>query len=147
MSAILFATSSFTPGASPRQILEVAIIAKIFGKVKAAQAVVVDHARSIAPKETGELVESISAREPVDTYQEIIGEVVAEAGHASFVEFGTGLKGAGTYPYPLPKEGVPITGAWVYDYKKQNWVGMPARPFMRPALDVSRAEVLAEFKA
>lgn len=146
MSAILFATASFTPGMSPRAILDVVVLVKLFAGVKKAQSVVVGHARDLAPVDSGELQQSIEALEPYDTMQEIIGEVVASAGHAAFVEFGTGLRGVGTYPFPLPKDGVPFTGSWVYDYKKQQWVGMPARPFMRPALDLSRAEVLEELK-
>jgi hypothetical protein len=147
MSAILFATASFTPGKSPRAILEVSVLVKIFAKVRRAQRIVVTTARTLVTVDSGELQSSIAALEPVDTFQEIIGEVVATAGHASFNEFGTGIRGIGTYPYPLPKEGVPITGSWVYDYKKQRWIGMPARPFMRPGLDMARAEMLAEFRA
>lgn len=146
MSGILFATSSFTPGPNPRTIVDVVFLVKMFASVKKSQRLIVEHAKAIAPVDSGELQQSIEAREPVDNFSEIVGEVVASAGHASFVEFGTGIRGAGTYPYPLPKEGVPITGSWVYDYKKQNWIGMPARPFMRPALDTSRAQILEEFR-
>lgn len=146
MSSILFATASFTPGMSPRAILDVVVLVKLFAGVKKAQRVVVGHARDLVSVDSGELQQSIEALEPYDTMQEIVGEVVASAGHAAFVEFGTGLRGVGTYPFPLPKDGVPFTGSWVYDYKKQNWIGMPARPFMRPSLDLSRAEVLEELK-
>lgn len=138
------ATASFTPG-DPRRYVELVVVVKIFARVRRAQGIVVDHARALVPVASGGLQNSIVALEPVDTFQEIIGEVVATAGHASFVEFGTGLRGAGTYPFPLPKEGVPITGSWVYDYKRQNWVGMPASPFMRPALDMARGAVLEGF--
>lgn len=147
MSAVLFATAEFKPGASPRAIVDAVLLVQVFVKVRKAQRIVVAHAKAIVPVgATGELQRSIEAREPIDTFREIIGEVVATAGHASFVEFGTGLRGIGTYPYPLPMEGVPITGAWVYDYKKQQWVGMPAQPYMRPALDIARAEIVAEFR-
>ena len=40
---------------------------------------------------------------------------------------------------------VPITGSWVYDYKKQNWVGHEAQPYMRPALDTARPAILEAF--
>lgn len=146
MSSLLFATAEFKPGASPRTIVDVVLLVRVFGKVRRAQRIVADHARAIAPVASGELQQSIEALEPVDTFQEIVGLVVASAGHASFVEFGTGLRGIATYPYPLPKEGVPYTGGWVYDYKRQQWIGMPAQPFMRPALDIGRAEIVAEFK-
>jgi HK97 gp10 family phage protein len=146
MSSILFATSEFKPGASPRQVVDVVLLVRIFGKVRRGQRIVAEHARAIVAVGSGELQQSIEALEPFDTFQEIVGVVVASAGHAGFVEFGTGLRGIGTYPYPLPKEGVPYTGGWVYDYKKQQWVGMPAQPFMRPALDIGRAEIIAEFR-
>ena len=71
--------------------------------------------------------------------------MAATAPYAAFVEYGTGLRGAGTYPYELPSEGVPYTGSWVYDYKRQNWQGHAAQPFMRPALDTARPEIRAIF--
>jgi hypothetical protein len=67
------------------------------------------------------------------------------AHHAAFVEFGTGLAGRGTYPFDLPVSGTPITGAWVYDYKQQNWPGMVSRPYLRPALDNCRQAIQDAF--
>lgn len=142
----IVATATFTPGGSPRQVLEIRVLVKLFAGVRRAQRVVVDHARANVRVDSGELQRSIDAREPIDNLKEIVGEVVATAGHAAFVEFGTGLRGIGTYPFPLPQQGVPITGSWVYDYKRQQWVGMPAQPYMRPALDSARGEVLEELK-
>jgi HK97 gp10 family phage protein len=143
--SVMLATAEFKPGSGPRAIVDAVLLVRIFAGVRRSQRIVVEHARNNVPVASGELHDSIVALEPIDTFQEIIGEVIAAAGHASFVEFGTGLRGIGTYPFPLPKQDVPITGAWVYDYKKQNWVGMPARPYMRPALDTARAEVLGAF--
>jgi hypothetical protein len=77
--------------------------------------------------------------------QRVTGTVSYTSGHASFVEFGTGIIGSGTYPYPLPQEGVPFTGSWVYDYKHQNWKGMYARPYLRPALDLNQSAIVALF--
>lgn len=103
------------------------------------------------PVRSGELQGSIDYQiQELD--KAIKGIVYAGAEHAGFVEFGTGIKGAGTYPGPLPQAGVPITGSWIYDYKKQNWIGMPAHPYMRPAYEevrgemkeIVRSEVMAE---
>ena len=65
--------------------------------------------------------------------------VVADAGHAAFVEFGTGVVGAGS-PHPKPglagwKYDVNEHGekGWYYPGKdgKIHWTkGMPSRPFM-----------------
>ncbi len=74
------------------------------------------------------------------------GYVMYSAGHAAFVEFGTGIMGRGTYPYDLPTEGVPITGQWIYDYKQQDWRGMVAQPYLRTALDICRQQILDAFR-
>jgi hypothetical protein len=33
----------------------------------------------------------------------------------------------------------------VYDYKHQNWKGMYARPYLRPALDLNQSAIVALF--
>ena len=87
-------------------------------------------AKSYCPVDTGELQNSITHK------TEVIGgkvEGVIEAGtdHAMFVEFGTGVKGKGTYPGD--------DKAWEYDVKRQNWQGRPANPFMYyTARDISQ---------
>ena len=46
--------------------------------------------------------------------------VVAYGDQVSYIEFGTGRVGEGTYPSThLPKQGVPITGEWQYYYPSQ----------------------------
>jgi len=90
-------------------------------------------AEAIVPVDTGELALSITALPVVDTGERIIAEVVATAPHAAYVEFGTGVRGAGS------------AGAGPFDYN-MDWPGMEAQPYMRPALDVARARVFEEFK-
>jgi len=143
--AIFTAKATFT-AQDPKRFINIFVIAKLTARVQKGQRIVAEHAKQICPVNTGALQESIGVQEPVDDFNRITGAVVASAPYASFVEFGTGLRGAGTYPGDLPQEGVPITGAWQYDYKRQNWKGQPAQPFMRPALDSARSDVLAEFK-
>jgi hypothetical protein len=138
------ATSTFNPRDTSRAMQ--AIVPRIVNAIEESQAAVVDEAQMICPVgETGELVGSIHPG-PISLIGTVVsGTVVADSGHAGFVEFGTGLRGVGTYPYPLPETGVPFTGSWVYDYKKQNWIGHEAQPFMRPGLDTARPRIIAAF--
>lgn len=130
-----------------RRFVDLYVQVKLFAKVQRAQEVVVEEAKTVCPVDTGELVSTIQAGEIVNDGNRIIGPVMATSGHAAFVEFGTGIRGSGTYPYPLPQAGVPFTGSWIYDYKSQGWIGMPSQPYLRPALDIARARVLTEFQA
>ena len=136
---IICATSTFTPGNLAAIEQKLAPRLQI-GVLNGAQVVLEASLQRVAV-DTGELARSGG------TSWEWQGTVVRSfvsywAGHAAFVEFGTGKRGMGTYPYNLPASGTPFTGAWVYDYKRQNWVGMPAQPYLRPALDIGRQGVL-----
>ncbi len=99
-------------------------------------------AQALCPVDTGELQASIHVASVELVGTVVTGSVVADAPHAQFIEFGTGLRGSGTYPWPLPESGVPITGSWIYDYKGQGWVGKPASGFMRGALDGSHGAIV-----
>ena len=58
-------------------------------------------------------------------------EIVAEGEHLAFVEYGTGVKGEGTYDGDLPKNTLKFhsngadreTQGWVYDYMKKLYDG------------------------
>lgn len=56
------------------------------------------------------------------TKKKITGTITAGTDHAMFQEYGTGIRGKGTY------EG--DSSGWVYDYKNQGWAGHPATNFM-----------------
>ena len=102
-------------------------------------------AKAICPRDTGTLADSIIVTPPVREGNTITGYVSATVPYAAFVEFGTGIRGMGTYAWKLPASGVPFTGEWVYDHKKKDWKGHEAQPFMRPALDTSRDQIFAIF--
>lgn len=122
------------------------VVPKIVAAMQEGQEAVVSEAQMIAPVRSGDLVSKIGPG-PVEIKGTIVsGTVVSESDHAGFVEFGTGLRGRGTYPYELPQSGVPITGSWIYDYKNQQWIGMVAQPYLRPALDSARPEILGAFE-
>lgn len=102
-----------------------------------AVALVQSSAKSKALVDTGELVGSISKEVTKQADKSIVGRVFTNKEYAPYVEFGTGRKGDGTYPYQ-PK-GVSL------HYRQTNWAfekdgetiwtsGQVAHPFMYPAL-------------
>lgn len=137
------ATSTFQPGRVAA--VQQAVLARALAAVTKGTELVASEARALCPVETGELQASIGSevalRGPLVT-----GTVFATAPHAAFVEFGTGLIGAASPHGALPQEGVPFTGSWIYDFRGRGWKGMPARPYMRPALDQSQGAILGFFR-
>ncbi len=124
--------------------LEAVIVPRIIAAVDAATELVLSASQQLVPVDTGELVSS-GGRETQWKGTRVTGSVSYTSPHASFVEFGTGIIGSGTYPYELPREGVPFTGSWIYDYKMQNWKGFGARPYLRPALDMNQGNITSLF--
>lgn len=67
----------------------------------------------------------------------IQGRVYTNIQHAPFVEFGTGIRGTGSYPYEI--DGLKL------EYKK-DWAGMKAQPYMYPALKQNEKYIKQLFK-
>lgn len=95
-------------------------------------------AKELAPVDEGYLAGSIrgKVKKIKDGYQ---GIVYTNMEYASYVEFGTGIKGDGTYPYKI--EGLNLTyksEPWVYYSEKEEkfifTTGQEAQPYMYPAL-------------
>lgn len=93
------------------------------------------------PFSTGELVSSIHKEDGTEPHSKL---VVADGGHADYVEYGTGVIGENS-PHPSPER------AWAYDvnnHGQKGWMypkggklhrtkGMPSRPFMyRTSVDM-----------
>lgn len=77
----------------------------------------------------GHLRSSIHMR--VDkTENEVVGKVYTNVEYARYVEFGTGQRGSGSYPYEGELE-FPLT-------YREDWAGMSPEPFMYPAMKNSR---------
>ena len=84
---------------------------------------------------TGELRNSITSKVETDG-DELRGVVYTPLEYAPYVEFGTGL-----FAEEQGRTDVP----WNYQDEEGNWhstSGMPPSPFMRPALDENRKEIL-----
>lgn len=97
--------------------------------LKKACALVEAEAKKNAPKDTGELRRSISSRIEGDQ-----GIVYTPLEYAPYVEYGTGPSNGGRTDVP-----------WRYQDDKGNWhstSGQKPQPYMRPALDDNRTEIL-----
>ena len=81
--------------------------------------------------QTGDLKGSIHM-ETKKTSTGFQGRVYTNNDHAVYVEFGTGIRGNGSYPYDV--DGLKL------EYK-EDWAGMEAQPYLYPALDKHRKEV------
>jgi HK97 gp10 family phage protein len=107
-------------------------------------------AENLAPVDTGNLAGSIKMS--VKTLpKELQGRVYTNLEYAAYVEFGTGVKGNGTYPYKV--EGLNLTyrdKGWAYvDEDTGEWVytkGQEAQPYMYPALKMHEKTIKAIFK-
>ena len=95
-------------------------------------------AKALAPADTGQLRASIHTQVK-DTGKAVEGRVYTNVEYASYVEFGTGVTGSGTYPYQV--KGLNLTyrnkGWAYYDEDKGEYIftkGQKAQPYMYPAL-------------
>lgn len=113
---------------------------KLTAAMGRACAIVERSAKEKAPKGTGELRRSITS-EVNSNSGEIQGVVFTPLEYAPYVEFGTGLFAEGGNG----RKDVP----WNYKDDKGEWhstSGMHPRPFMRPALEENREEILRLLK-
>lgn len=95
-------------------------------------------AKALCPSDTGLLRESIHMSVK-SVGNELQGRVYTNTEYAAYVEFGTGVKGNGTYPYSV--KGLSLEykdkGWAYYDEDKGEWIytkGQKAQPYMYPAL-------------
>ena len=103
-------------------------------------AVVERAAKQNAPKGTGELRNSITSRIDQDNGN-TVGVVYTPVEYAPYVEYGTGLFAEGGNG----RKDVP----WAYQDDKGEWhstSGMAPQPFLRPALDDNRKEIMRMLK-
>jgi HK97 gp10 family phage protein len=131
MSINLRATAQYTPRSDAGRFIASNIVPAVLEAAAAMGQVVLLEAQAIVPVDTGEL--KASGRTAVrQTGSSVVADVEFTAPHAAYVEYGTGIRGqesAGAGPYPY----------------SPTWPGMPAQPYLRPALEVARAEAVGEF--
>ena len=111
--------------------------------VNKATLIVEAQAKELVPNDTGKLRLSIHPR--VETKgKTIIGMVYTACEYAPYVEFGTGIKGSGTYPYDV--KGLILSyrdTPWRYNDGERWWysTGQIAQPFMYPALHLNKDKI------
>lgn len=125
----LHATAQYTPRNDVGQFIAQRITPAVIAATQEAAALVLVEAQAIVPVRTGQLRDSGRVGEVRELNSRATADVEFTAGHAAYVEYGTGVRGSespGAGPYP-------------YD---PDWHGMPAQPYLRPALDTARSEML-----
>ena len=118
--------------AAIEELADVGDLTAVLGK---ACALVERTAKQKAPKDTGALRRSISSRIEGNS-----GIVFTSLEYAPYVEFGTGLFAEGGGRTDVP---------WNYQDDKGEWhstSGMKPQPFMRPALNENREQILRLLK-
>lgn len=138
--SFIHATATSTFRGNLGQFVSGKITPAVRAGVKAFGDLVLQEAQAIVPVDTGELRDSGSVVME-ESVKRVVAHVVFSAPHSAFVEFGTGQAGASS------------AGAGPYSYSA-TWKGMPARPYLRPALDTARdagkalfaSQVAAEFR-
>lgn len=93
-------------------------------------------AKTLAPVDKGDLAESIHM-DKKKTPNGLEGRVYTNLEYAMYVEFGTGIRGNGSYPYNI--EGIELA-------YKEDWKGMKAQPYMYPALKNNEKKIRQIFK-
>lgn len=113
--------------------------------VAKATALVQGSAKAKVAVDTGALRGSISKDVRRAMSGSVVGRVFTNMEYAPMVEFGTGAKGSGTYPYS-PK-GINLTyrqTPWGFEDENGNFVwtnGQVAQPFMYPALKQNESKI------
>lgn len=113
--------------------------AKFEAALGKACALVERSAKQNAPKDTGALRRSITSKVEKNG-DEIQGVIYTPLEYAPYVEYGTGL---------FAEEGGRQDVPWNYQDDKGEWhstSGQKPQPFMRPALDENRAQILRILK-
>jgi len=126
------ATVRATPRGDTGRFIAVRVTPAVRAGVTAFAGVVLQEAKAMVPVRTGELRDS--GKVVVEESEKSVrAHVVFDAPHAAYVEFGTGRAGSES------------AGAGPYTYT-MSWPGMPARPYLRPALDTAREAGMALFR-
>lgn len=102
-------------------------------------------AKNIVAVDKGVLKGSISKEVTRKSNGSVVGRVFTNMEYAPFVEFGTGAKGSGTYPYNV--KGLSLSyrpTPWAFENEEGELIwtnGQVAQPFMYPAIKQNEAKI------
>lgn len=125
------ATAQWTPRNDAGRFIAQAIEPATLDATEELGQIVLLEAQRIVRVDTGELQASGSVTVR-DTGSSCVADIEFTAGHAAYVEYGTGIRGAGS----------PGAGPYPYNMK---WPGMVAQPYLRPALEIVRPEAIGQY--
>ena len=127
------ATATWTPRGDLGRFTDVVISPIAVETVQQAGEMIQQAARRLCPVATGALRDSIfvEVQQLEKTARASVGPTMHYSG---YVEFGTGIRGASS----------PGAGQGPYS---PTWPGMPAQPYMRPALDEQKDNIKDLFRA
>ena len=105
-------------------------------------------AKLLCPVNSGDLVGSIHP-EVKESENKVYGRVYTQKWYAPYVEFGTGPKGNGTYPYKIKGFTLKYRNTkWCYPTfdggREMEYIwtkGQKAQPYMYPALEANRKTI------
>jgi HK97 gp10 family phage protein len=129
---ILHATARFTPRGTGGQFIALRITPALVAAVEVAAQTILDEALAIVPRDTEALADSGMVTDSVQTATTVSASVIFSSPHAAYVEYGTGKRGAAS------------PGAGPYPYKP-DWPGMVAQPYLRPAIDAAKGQIVPRF--
>jgi Bacteriophage HK97-gp10, putative tail-component len=113
--------------------IEELIVPKLMAAAAAGAALALAEMQILVPVRTGALRESGQVVPPEWVGHTVTAAVEFGMPYAAYVEFGTGVRGAGSAG----------AGPFAYD---MNWPGMVAQSYMRAGLDNSKPAVLGAFQ-
>ena len=114
--------------------------------VNKALLIVEAEAKALVPVNLGNLRDSIHPEIKING-ESIIGRIYTQTSYAAYVEFGTGIKGNGTYPYMIDGLSLEYRNTpWSYEPEgggDRIWTaGQVAQSFMYPALKNNEKKIL-----
>ena len=122
---MLTVTSQFAPRSGIGRFAQVTMSPRVSAAVQESCELVQSIAQTYCPVDTGALQASITIDPLNEGDASITGSVGPHMPYSSYVEYGTGRRGDPSAPYA----------------HVESWPGMPAQPYMRPALDEARGQV------
>lgn len=123
----LRATAVFKPRGDLGRFVEASITPGVREGAEEWIQAVFDRSQALVAVDTGELKVSGEIIPTRETGKTIVCGMQYTAGHAAYVEYGTGIRGSSS------------AGAGDVSYSS-SWPGMPAQPFVRPAYDEMKSQ-------
>src|ERR1017187_9818124 len=122
---MLSITSQFAPRSDIGRFAKVVMTPRATAAVTESCELIQKTAKGYCPVDTGDLRASITIDPPVEGDASVTGSVAPNTPYASYVEYGTGIRGDSSAPYA----------------HVMSWPGMAAQPYMRPAVDEAKGQV------